>query len=166
LIRLRCAPWAAGKKTGPNPTDRRRLGSKHHLITDARGLILAVILTGANAHDVTQLLPLVEALPAIPGKPGRPRQRPDGVQGDRGYDSEPHRNALRKMGITPLIAKRRTPHGSGLGTTRYVVERSVAHLHQHRRLRIRYDRNPIIHEAFLKIACILDAWNTLKCSFC
>lgn len=31
---------------------------------------------------------------------------------------------------------------------------------------IRYDRNPIIHEAFLKIACILDAWNMLKCSFC
>jgi transposase len=51
-----------GGKTGPNPTDRGKPGSKHHLITDARGLPLAAILTGANAHDVTQLIPLVDAV--------------------------------------------------------------------------------------------------------
>jgi transposase len=27
-----------GEKTGPNPTDRRKLGSKHHLLTDANGV--------------------------------------------------------------------------------------------------------------------------------
>src|SRR5207253_1439054 len=43
-----------GKKTGPNPTDRRRPGSKHHVITDAQGIPLNVILTAANDHDVTQ----------------------------------------------------------------------------------------------------------------
>jgi len=56
-----------GKKTGPNPTDRRKPGSKHHLITDARGIPLAAILTGANRHDVTQLLPLVAAIPTVGG---------------------------------------------------------------------------------------------------
>ena len=30
-------PWAAGKKTGPNPTDRGKPGSKHHLLTEANG---------------------------------------------------------------------------------------------------------------------------------
>jgi hypothetical protein len=35
------------------------LGSKHHLLTDANGIPLSVILTGANRHDVTQLLRLV-----------------------------------------------------------------------------------------------------------
>jgi hypothetical protein len=39
-----------GGETGPNPTDRGKPGSKHHPITDARGLPLAAILTGANAH--------------------------------------------------------------------------------------------------------------------
>jgi IS5 family transposase len=43
------------KKTGPNPTDRRKLGSKHHLIVDAQGIPLAVILSAANQHDITQL---------------------------------------------------------------------------------------------------------------
>ena len=59
-----------GEKTGPNPTDRHKPGSKHHVITDARGIPLAVILTGANRHDVTQLLPLVEAIPSIRGRRG------------------------------------------------------------------------------------------------
>ena len=58
---------AVGGKTGPNPTDRRKPGSKHHLITDANGLPLAAILTEANRHDVTQLLPLVAAIPPVGG---------------------------------------------------------------------------------------------------
>jgi len=155
-----CRVW--GKKTGPNPTDRRKAGSKHHVISDGQGIPLAVILTGANAHDVTQLLPLVEAIPAVKGKPGRPRRKPDVVQGDRGYDSEPHRKTLRSHHIQPLIAKRNTGHGSGLGTTRWVIERTIAWLHQFRRLRIRYERLPEIHEAFLSIGCALICWNFLN----
>ncbi len=116
---------------------------------------MATLLTGANAHDVTQLLPLVQAIPAVRGKRGRPRRRPEIVQGDRAYDSEPHRRVLRRLGIEPLTAKRNTEHGSGLGVYRWVVERTIAWLHQFRRLQMRYERRPDIHEAFLSIACIL-----------
>ncbi|EON18871.1 transposase IS4 family protein [Cupriavidus sp. GA3-3] len=42
-----------GSKTGPNPTDRARPGSKHHLLTDAQGIPLSLILTGANRNDIT-----------------------------------------------------------------------------------------------------------------
>ena len=151
-----------GEKTGPNPTDRRKAGSKHHLISDARGIPLAATLTPANAHDITQLIPLVMAIPKIAGLRGRPRQRPDRVQGDRAYDSAAHRNRLRNLGITPLLAKRRTAHGSGLGKTRWVIERSIAWLHQFRRLKMRYERLAFVHEAFLMIACSLICWNFLK----
>lgn len=116
---------------------------------------MATILTGANTSDVTQLIPLVDAIPPIGGKPGRPRRRPKRVQGDRGYDSQAHRQALRQRGITAVLAKRYMPHGSGLGVYRWVVERTVAWLHQNRRLRIRYERRPEIHEAFLSLGCIL-----------
>lgn len=155
-----------GAKTGPNPTDRRKSGSKHHVITDANGIPLAVILTAANCHDVTQLLPLVNAIPAIAGQPGRPRYRPDCVQGDRGYDSEPHRQALRQVGIHPILPKRRSEHGSGLGIFRWVVERTLSWLHQNRRLRIRYERRPDIHEAFLALGCVLICHKCLVGSFC
>jgi transposase len=125
------------------------------LITDAAGIPLAVTLTGANAHDVTQLMPLVEAIPPVSGKPGRPRRRPQRVQGDRAYDSQPHRKQLRQRGIEPVLAKRNTEHGSGLGTHRWVVERTISWLHQMRRLRTRYDRRDDIHEAFLTLGCIV-----------
>ncbi|WP_201698511.1 IS5 family transposase [Paraburkholderia hiiakae] len=154
----------SGKKTGPNPTDRRKLGSKHHIIVDAQGIPLAVILTGANVHDVTQLDALVDAIPCLRGKRGRPLRKPKIVQGDRGYSSDAHRRRLRERGITPLLARLRAPHGSGLGKTRWVVERSIAWLHSFRRLKIRYERHAYIHEAFLSLACSMICWSRLKLS--
>jgi transposase len=118
-------------------------------------------VTGANAHDVTQLVPLVEASPPVRGKRGRPRRKPESIDGDRGYDSDPHRRALRGRGIAPKLAKRRTPHGSGLGKYRWVVERTLSWLHQFRRLRIRYERLSEVHEAFLTLGCALICWRFL-----
>lgn len=108
------------------------------------------------------MLPLLGAIPPIAGKPGRPRRKPDLVQADRGYDSNPHRRALAERGIETEIARRYTEHGSGLGKTRWVVERSIAWLHQFRRLRIRYERRPEIHEAFLTLGCALICWRFLE----
>jgi transposase len=151
-----------GAKTGPNPTDRRKKGSKHHLVTDANGIPLSVILTGANRHDVTQLLPLVDSIHPITGKVGRPLKHPDSILGDRGYDSELHRRQLRSRGIVPLLAKRWTENGSGLGIYRWVVERTLSWLHQNRRLRVRYEKRDDIHQAFLTIGCIKICWNHLS----
>jgi transposase len=123
---------------------------------------VTVTLTGANRNDVTQLLPLVDAIPPIRGTRGRPLRKPKVIYADRGYDSESHRERLRDRGIKPVIAKRRTEHGSGLGKFRWVVERTHSWLHNFRRLRIRFDRRADIHEAFLKLACSLVCWNTLK----
>src|SRR5438045_4163054 len=130
-------------------------------MVDAQGVPLAVILTAANRHDVTQLQPLVEAIPPIRGTVGRPRQRPALVQGDRGYDSEPARRWLRQRGIEPLLAKRNTPHGSGLGVYRWVVERTIAWLHQFRRLRVRYDLRDDIHQGLCNLAEILITYRFL-----
>jgi transposase len=128
---------------------------------EANGIPLATILTGANRHDVTQLQPLVEAIPPVHGKVGRPRQRPDVLLGDRGYDSEPQRQWLRAHGIEPWLAKRNVPHGSGLGVYRWVVERTLAWLHQFRRLRVRYERRADMHEAFMALGCILICYRSL-----
>jgi transposase len=137
-------------------------GSKHRMITDAKGVPLACLLAGANRHDVTQLLPLVEAIPPVRGKRGRPRRRPKTLIADRGYDSQPHRQALGARGITPIIAKRNTEHGSRLGSERWVVERTLSWLHQHRRLRIRHEQR--VYEALLSLARSLICFRQLKCS--
>lgn len=144
-----------GQDTGPDPTGRRNSGGKHQVLTDAQGIPWAMTLTGANRHDVTQLSPLVDAVPAVRGQRGRPRRRPDRVQGDRAPDSEPHRREWRRRGITPVLAKRRTGHGSGLGKTRWYVGRTLSRAHQFGRLRLRRDRLPSIHKAFMALACSL-----------
>lgn len=151
-----------GEKTGPDPTNRRKPGSKHHVATDANGIPLNVILTGANRHDVTQLLAVIDGIPPVAGKPGHPRQRPDEVYADRAYDSQPHREEIRDRGIEPHLPKRNTEHGSGLGVFRWVSERALSWLHQFRRLQTRYDRRDDIHEAFMKLAQSLICFRALN----
>lgn len=150
-----------GEKTGPNPTDRSKLGSKHHLLTDGHGIPLAVRLTAANVNEVTQLLALVDAVPAVAGKPGRPRRRPQRLYGDRAYASKAKRQELRRRGIKPFIPEQRAPHGSGLGKVRWVVERTVSWFHGFRKLRLRTDWQSEVQEAFLVLAAALICFRFL-----
>lgn len=119
-------------------------------------------MTAANCNDVTQLIPLVDAIPAIRGKPGRPLSRPKEVLGGRGYDSHLYRQTLSARGIASALAKRNTEHGSGLGVCRYVVEQTLALLHQFRRLRVRYDKRDDVHESFMQLGCSMICWRRLK----
>ncbi|MGW8398014.1 IS5 family transposase [Streptomyces lydicus] len=154
-----------GAHTGPSPVDRGRPGSKHHLIVDRHGTPLAVSLTGGNRHDVTQLMPLLDAIPRIRGLRGGPRHRPRRLFADRGYDFDKYRRLIRKRGITPKIARRGPPHGSGLGKTRWVVERTFAWLHQFKRLRIRYEIRADLHQGLLELACSIICLRRLRIAF-
>lgn len=69
---------------------------------------------------------MLDALPRIAGKPDSPRWRPEVMLADRSYDSQAKRTLLRQRGIVPLIARRGQTHGSGLGTLRWVVERTLS----------------------------------------
>jgi transposase len=130
------------------------------------GVPLAATITGANRHDVTQLVPLVDAVPPVRGKRGRPRRRPRRVLGDRAYGSRRHRLELRRRGIRLQAARPGTPHGSGLGAERWVVERTIAWVHANRRLRVRYDRRDDIHLASLVVACIKVCGSVLFNGYC
>ena len=121
-----------GEKTGPNPTDRGKKDSKHHVIVDAQGLPLGVSLTAANANDITQLLPLVDAIAAIAGHHAV-EQKPSKAIGPTIRSS----TGERCDADPSLLAKRGTAHSSHLGAFRWVVERTLSWLHLFRRLRVR-----------------------------
>lgn len=114
------------------------------------------------------MLPLVDAIPPVRGRRGRPRRRPGKLYGDRAYHSRDGRRQLRRRGVQAKIARPKSGHGSGLGKQRWVVERTIAWLHQYRRLRVRYERRADIHEAFLAIGCSLICLKLLQAeeSFC
>ncbi|WP_079161075.1 transposase [Streptomyces fodineus] len=54
-----------GTAIGPSPVDRRKTGSKHHLICDGKDIPLHVITTAANVNVVTQILALVDGIPLV-----------------------------------------------------------------------------------------------------
>lgn len=135
-------------------------------MVDGQGTPLAVAHTGANTHESEVAIALVDAVPAIKQRRGGRRKRPDEVLADRAYDAEEKiRQPLRRRHVTPLIAKRRTEHGSGLGKYRYVVEAAFDWLFNQRRLRLRYEKRDDIHQAFLIIGCLLICWRRVT-RFC
>ena len=115
-----------GPKGDPSLVDRARPGSKHDVITDGQVIPLAVSLTGGNRNDITLLLPLLDRIPAVAGVLGRPRRLPDKLFAERGYDHDKYRRLLRQRGIRPAIAERGQPHGTRLGTFRWVGERTIS----------------------------------------
>src|SRR5258707_1474800 len=144
-----------GADTGPNPTDRGKSGSKHHVLTDAQGIPLTATVTAANVNEVTQVLQVLADLPPVGGQPGPKRQKPERLQGDEAYNSAPVRWLRRWLGITPVLAERGRGHGSGLGVLRWYVERTLSWRHAFGRLRRRPDRLPELPESFLRLACSL-----------
>src|ERR1700752_1132033 len=69
-----------GEDTGPNPTDRSKSGSKHHVLTDARGIPLSATVTAANVNEVPRALHVLVNIPPVGGKPGPKRQKPERLQ--------------------------------------------------------------------------------------
>jgi len=154
-----------GAQTGPSPVDRSKLGSKIELITDGQGVPVVVGVCPANHNDNLDTIELIDRVPPIAGVPGRPRRRPEQLQGDRGFDDEDDRRKLRRRRIIPLLAKRRTKHGSGLGKFRWFIERTNSWFKQFRRVRIRYDRMPAMYYSFLKLAAALICFRIANSGF-
>ena len=127
-------------------------------MVDRRGVPLTIATSGANTHEVTWAVRMVDAIPPVPGKRGRPRRRPRKLHADKAYHSATLRQSLRRRHIAPRIARRGIDSRERLGRHRWVVERAFAWLNQYRRLRVRYERRQDIHDAFLTLGCILICW--------
>jgi transposase len=151
-----------GAKTGKNPTDKGKAGSKRHLVSDRRGIPLSVMLTAANVHDSMVFEELVDAIEPIKRPRGRPRKRPQKLHADKAYDDKKCKEALRRRSIKNRIARKGKESSEKLGRHRWIVERTLAWLSKYRRLTIRYERRDDIHEAFLHLGCSLICLNYLK----
>src|SRR6266542_4009266 len=63
--------------------------------------------------------------------------------------------------ITSVIPQRGRKKIIGLGRIRWVVEQAIAHLHQFKRLAVRWDRHLLMHQGFTKLAAALICWRRL-----
>ncbi|WP_373676426.1 IS5 family transposase [Streptomyces sp. st170] len=150
-----------GPLTGPNPTDRGKLGSKMHVVCDRNGLPISVGISGANVHDSQALVPLMRGIPPIRSRFGPRRRRPAKLHADKGYDFDHLRGWLRRRQIVPRIARRGIEPSDRLGRHRWVVERTMSWLNGCRRLHRRYERKAEHFLAFVGIASTLICFRRL-----
>ena len=98
----------AGSGGGKKRARTQRIAAnraERHLVVDAHGIPLAVLVSAANVHDSKMMLATVDAIEPIRAKTrGRPRRRPHKLHADKGYDYRHLRLALRKRRIIPRVA--------------------------------------------------------------
>ena len=70
----------------PQTQNSGQARSKRHLVVDARGIPLVVLVSGANRHDSMMFERCVDAIPGIAGLQGPARKRPAKLHADKGYD--------------------------------------------------------------------------------
>ena len=125
------------------------------MISDAKGIPLLVHTTPANVRDDMPCVQMVESMPAIKQRRGRPRKKPRELIGDRGYGFAWIIAAIVLMRIVSLLCPRGSPHGSGLGKRRWVIERTMSWLGNFRRLKLCYERTAEHFQAFHELAACL-----------
>jgi transposase len=98
---LHKAPYG-GEGTGPNPTDRAKLGWKWSVACDRHGIPVGWAVDGANRNDVAMLEPTLDAIAAagLLAEIGT-------LHLDRGYDSGAVRDRLRGYGLDQSEIQRR-----------------------------------------------------------
>jgi hypothetical protein len=132
------------------------------VVTDANGLPLLVATTPSNVRDQVPLTAMLDARPAVRTPSGRRRRNPGAVVGDRGYGFPHAIKALRARRLRALLAPRGSPHGSGLGTVRYVVERTPSWAASYRRIAMCHERTGRSWQAMNELACCLVCANRLR----
>ena len=120
---LHKAPYG-GEGTGPNPTDRAKLGWKWSVAVDANGIPIGWVIDGANRNDIKLLDPTLEAVAA-----NGLLADIETLHLDRGYDYPAIRRRLTELGIDDHVIQRRGTKTPGkkqplnLGL-RWIVENS------------------------------------------
>ena len=131
---------------------------KRHVLTDGRGVPLAVLITCANVHDKWMVADVLDAV--VLRAPRGPR-RPAHLCLDKGYDFADSEAAVRRRGIIPHIRRRGEPPLLGCvrgRPRRWVVERTNSWHNRFRGLLVRWERLAAHYLAMLQLACGLIAY--------
>lgn len=146
-----------GERTGPNPTDRGKLGVKRSLLTDGRGIPIAIAVAPANRNDCKLVETTLDARPLRP--PRGVRQR---LCLDKGYDFPEVDELVDAYWFEGHISRRgREPRPERLSNRprRWVVERTHSWMNRFRRILIRWEKKVANYVGVLHLAC---AWITLR----
>ena len=153
--------------TGHNPTDRSKLGSKRHILTDKNGIPLSAVITSANTHDVTVAIDTVDSIvikrPSSSLSKPKHNQKKQNLCLDKAYHSKEVEQEIIKRGYIPHIRYRREEEEEKYfietsAARRWVVERTNSWHNRFRKLFTRYEKKD---ENYLCLAQLANSFNCL-----
>ena len=165
---------------GNNPTtDRSKLGTKRHILTDKEGIPLSIIISSsASTHDIKLVTSVVDNA-VIKRPPPSYKTKTKGRRGrklqhlclDKAYNSEPDENTLIKRGYVLHIPPKRkrcekeeqeakitVQHGSNrkkYSAKRWVVERTNSWHNRFRKLLTRYEKKSENYLGLVQLSCCM-----------
>ena len=148
-----------GKKTGPNPTDRAKSGTKRSLLTDGGGVPIGLCVAAANTVDFKLVATTIESIPLV-----RPvEMNPLNIEHlclDAGYDNDLVRELGELFGYTLHIVPRdkearELKKQIGKKARRWVVARSHGWFNRFRAILIRWEKKVANYLAMLHLTCAI-----------
>ena len=128
--------------TGHNPTDRSKLGSKRHILTDKDGIPLSTVITSANTHDVTVAIDTVDSMVLKRSSSQLNDRKKQNLCLDKAYHSKEVEQEIFNRGYIPHIPHREEEklfHRTH-PARRWVVERTNSWHNRFRKLFTRYEK--------------------------
>jgi transposase len=171
-----------GAETGNNPTDRSKLGTKRHILTDKKGIPLSVLISPASTHDIKLVTDVVDK--SIIKRPKsssrsklksrRRRRRLQHLCLDKGYKSAEEEQKLIKRGYIlhiPIKKKKKKkgedieeiaiPNRRKYSPKRWVVERTNSWHNRFRKLFTRYEKKDENYLGLVQFSCCMIIYRKL-----
>jgi len=154
----RCLPPLGGSDTGPDPTNRAKLGTKRHILSDRRGVPLSAVISAANRTDMKLADATLDRLVVE-----RPPPSPDAPQHlcrDKGFDYPQTRQSAETRGYVVHTPRKGVdapgpPSDRRFPARRCVVERTNSWHNRFRKLRIRYEKKSANYLGLVQASCVL-----------
>lgn len=148
--------------TGKNPVDRAKIGTKRSILTDGRGVPLALAVDSANRHDMKLTKSTLNSI--VIDRPKPTKTKPQNICLDKGYDYPEVDEIVEKFGYTAHISRRGEPQLPcptipGYRSRRWVVERTHSWMNRFRSLLIRWEKKVANFIALIHFSC---AWISFR----
>jgi IS5 family transposase len=173
-----------GAKTGNNPTDRSKLGTKRHILTEKTGIPLSVVISPASTHDIKQVTEVVDKTiikrPPSSSKSKNKRRQQQHLCLDKGYKSAEEEQKLIKRGYVlhiPIKKKKKkekkgedgeekmdekdVPNRKKYSPKRWVVERTNSWHNRFRKLFTRYEKKTENYLGLVQFSCCMIIYRKL-----
>ena len=144
--------------TGNNHTDRSKLVTKRHILTDKKGILLSAIISSASTHDIKLVTDVVDNVvisrPSSKYRNGRRRKvrRHQHLCLDKGYNSEcKEQELIIKRGYILHIPIKKKKKKKGTNNEEDIITRPILNIKKYSPKRWVVERTNSWHNRFRKL---------------